>query len=174
MIFAGPGGAAAATQLLQYYLLPGTTSGLGTYNIIIPVQSLQFQQNFNGSSNQFQVEFNRLLLDQPSPTGSSTVASPSPSSSPIAGASPSPAGSETPLTLATSAAQQTWNINFIVTDANGVPVDSMGAGGATDTSYSLAVNTTQSQTINYTKPLGAVVPSNPNAQLAGFTLINSP
>jgi hypothetical protein len=179
LLFAGPTGSigysAPTPQLLQYYLNPGTTSGLQTYNVIIPAQSLQFVANSNGNGNQFQVEFNRLLLNQPSVTATAgPVASGSPAASPSPGTSSAPAGSPTPVPLATTAAQQTWNINFIVTDATGVPVDSMGTGGATDTSYSLQVNTAQAVTINYTKPSGAVIPSNPNSQLTGFTLINAP
>jgi hypothetical protein len=181
LLFAGPSGVASVqaptVQLLQYYLNPGTTSGLQTYNVIIPVQSLQFTANSNGLGNQFQVQFERQLLDQPSVTGS---AAPVSSASPVASPSPSPSGSvgpvasPTPTPIPTSPAQVNWYINFIVTDASGVPVDSMGTGGATDTSYSLEINTSQAQTINYTKPAGAVAPANPNEQLTGFTLINSP
>jgi len=185
LVFAATNGAAniqnPTPQLLQYYLNPGTTSGLQTYNIIIPTQSLTFIPNENGLGSQFEVQFQRQLLDQPSVTGSAApAASPSASASPVAAGSPSPGASvapgtsPTPAGLPTSAAQVNWYINFIVTDANGVPVDSMGTGGATDTSYQLEVNTSQPQTINYTKPAGSVAPANPNEQLTGFTLINAP
>jgi hypothetical protein len=167
LIFAGPTGL-VSSQLLQYYLLPGTTSGLGTYNIIIPVQSLNFVQNDNGKGNEFQVTFNRLLLDQPSPTGGSAT------SAPGASPTPSPGSSATPVELPTTAAQESWNINFIVTDQNGVPVDSMGIAGAQDVSFNLSVNTTQAINTTYTKPIGSTVPSSTNAQLTGYTIINSP
>jgi len=185
LLFASPTGTIGIqnpiAQLLQYYLNPGTTSGLQTYNVIIPTQSLTFTPNSNGQGNQFSVQFERQLLDQPSVSGSAAPgSSPGASASPVASGSASPAGSPaaagspTPVALATNAAQVNWYINFIVTDANGVPVDSMGTGGATDTSYSLEINTSQAQTINYTKPAGAVAPNSPNEQLTGFTLINSP
>jgi len=166
LIFAGPSGL-ATTQLLQYYLLPGTSSGLGYTSISIPVQSLNFVANDNGLGNEFQVIFNRLLLNQPSPTGSATTV-------PTAGPSPSPGSSATPSVQATTAAQETWNINFIVTDVNGVPVDSMGVNGVQDTTFNLPVDTTQPQNLSYTKPSGSTVPQSINAQLAGYTLINSP
>jgi len=180
--FAGPTGSVGVTnalpQLLQFYENPAT-SGLQEYSPPIPVQSLLFTPNENGSGNQFQVEFVRLLLNQPSVVATaapgasaSPVASPSPS--PVSSGSPAASSSATPFPLNTTAAQQSWYINFIVTDANGVPVDSMGTGGSTDTSYTLLVNTAQAQSINYTKPTGAVVPANPNSQLTGFTLINQP
>jgi len=181
LLFAGPTGSVGVTnavpQLLQFYLNPAT-SGLQEYSPPIPVQSLQWSANANGTGNQLQVEFVRLLLNQPSVVA---TAAPAASASPVASPSPSPgssappaSGSPTPFPLNTSAAQQSWYINFIVTDSSGVPVDSMGTGGATDTSYSLLVNTAQVQNINYTKPTGAVIPSNPNSQLTGFTLINQP
>jgi hypothetical protein len=179
LLFAAPTGSqgvqAPLAQLLQYYLNPGTTSGLQTYNVIIPVQSLQFTPNENGLGSQFQVQFERQLLDQPSVTGSAAPAgSPVASPSPSPGTTAAPKASATPAALPTNASQVNWYINFIVTDSSGVPVDSMGTGGATDTSYTLEVNTSQAQTINYTKPAGAVVPSSPNEQLTGFSLINQP
>jgi len=179
--FSGPTGAAGIANptytLLQYYENP-TTPGLQAYRPPgIPPQDVQFVPNVTGAGSEFQVAFNRLILNQPPvvKTGSPAAsASPATTALPSPAASGSPTATSTPFPLQTTPAQQTWSINFIVTDANGSPVDSMGTGGASDTSYSLQVDTARAVTINYTKPAGAVAPANPNEQLTGFTLINAP
>lgn len=156
--FAFGGGSSGQEIFTQYFANPGTTASINHRNLTIAPELFQFQPNFSGLTSQFQVQFFRSLLDQPNPTA--TVA---------------PTATGSPVPNPTTTAQQSWYINFFVTDSTGNVVDSMGPNGSTDTTYNLLINTTQSQNINYTKPTGGTVPADgPNAQLAGFTLLNTP
>jgi hypothetical protein len=67
-----------------------------------------------------------------------------------------------------------WAINFITTDPSGVPIDSMGLGGATDTTFSYRVDTTQSVDNSITKAIGTGTVQNISAILQGFEVINAP
>jgi hypothetical protein len=55
-----------------------------------------------------------------------------------------------------------------------VPVDSMGLGGPSDTTFSFTVDTTQFADDIYTKPVGSGTVANPSAQLQGYEVINAP
>lgn len=68
-----------------------------------------------------------------------------------------------------------WFYNFFTTDTSNNPLDALGIGGASDTSYQggpLAVNTVFDTIV--TVPAGAVQASTPAAQIAGGELVNTP
>lgn len=180
-VVGGPNGLVGLPQLLQYYIAPGSSAGIQTIGISIPPNLVQFIPNSggNGQGGEFQLTFSRALLYgvNPGGTGVPGAASPSanPSPTPAVAATSVPTATATlnPLVAPTSAAQQAWNINFVTTDQSGLPIDSMGLGGATDTSFSLNVNTTQVISTTYTKPQVARL-NNQAAQISGYQLINSP
>ncbi len=175
--FAIGGGAYASLPLLfQYYLAPGTASGIQLFNITIPPQLINYVPNSGGNplgGGEFTINFDRSLLYGVNPSGSPT---------PTAVATATPATAATPVASATlnpdvqptTAAQEVWAINFITTDPTGVPIDSMGLGGPTDTTFSFTVNTTQFVDKPYNKPAGTGNVANPGAQLQGYEVINSP
>lgn len=195
----GGSGGLTAPALIQYYLLPGTSTSLGTRQLVIPNQALQFTPNSNGLGTQFTLQFQRTLFNVPNPAspspspGSATAspsASPSASASPTAtpcvaptGGTPCPVASATasagPTLLPTTPAQNVWYINVITTDQNGVPIDAFGNSGKNDVSFVLPVDTTQNLDLvtqlqqNVT---GRVNPpsSQIGASLAGGEIINSP
>lgn len=141
-------------QLLQYFLAPSGASGLGSVQIYLPPQDYTFVPNSSSDPNtgEFTLTFLRALLDQPQPTATLS-----------------------PVPQPTTMAQRSWAINFITTDVNGVPIDSMGTFGPRDTTFNKGiVNTTQSVDQPYTKPMGASSVNNPSAQLMGFEIINAP
>ena len=168
--------------LFQYYLAPGTASGIHLFRITIPPQLINYVPNSGGNPSgggEFTVNFDRSLLYGVNPGGSpSPVASTTPA--PVASATTPPSGTASasptlnPNVQPTTAAQHVWAINFITTDPSGVPVDSMGLGGPTDTTFSFTVDTTQFSDNVFTKPSGTSSVSNPAAQLQGYEVINSP
>jgi hypothetical protein len=158
--------------LFQYYLAPGTASGIQLFRITIPPQLLNYTPNSGGNptgGGEFTINFDRSLLYGVNPGGT-------PTPTPIAGPTATPTAGSTlnPNVQPTTAAQQTWNVNFITTDPTGVPIDSMGIGGPTDQTFSYSVNTTQFVDNVVTKPLGTGNGSNVSAQLQGFEVINAP
>lgn len=76
----------------------------------------------------------------------------------------------------TTAPQSTWQVNFFTTDTSSNPLDALGTGGATDTSFrlDLPVNTTFDFQPELTVPVGATQAGIPAAQLAGGEITNSP
>lgn len=176
-VVGGPQGLVGLPQLLQYYLAPGTSSGIQTIGISIPPNLITFVPNSggNGQGGEFQITFARALLYGINPGGTPIpgAPSPAPTASSVATSVPSATATLNPLVAPTTAAQQTWNINFITTDPNGIPIDSMGLGGATDTSFSLRIDTTQPVSTTYTKPQSLQL-QNPPAQISGYQIINSP
>lgn len=178
------GGNQYASQplLFQYYLAPGTTSGIQLFRITIPPQDINYVPNSGGNPSgggEFTITFLRALLYGVNPGGSPTptiTATPTPGPTPTATGTGTPAPSVTlnPNVQPTTAAQETWAINFITTDPTGVPIDSMGIGGPTDTTFSYTVNTTQSVDNVITKAVGTSTVQNLSAQLQGFEVINAP
>jgi hypothetical protein len=169
----------SSPYLLQYYLAPGTTSGIQTFRITIPPQLMNYVPNSGGNPSgggEFIINFDRSLLYGVNLTGSPTpVASTSPTPTTTAtGATAAPTATFFPNAVATTTAQHIWAINFITTDVNGYPIDSMGLGGPTDTTFSYTVDTTQSVDNVYTKPTGTSTVSNLSAQLQGYEVINAP
>jgi hypothetical protein len=183
-LVAGGNNYASEPLLYQYYLAPGTTSGIQTFRITIPPQLINYVPNSAGNPSgggEFTVNFDRSLLYGVNPGGSpAPVASATPT--PVASATPTPVASATPIPIVTlnpnvqptTAAQHVWAINFITTDPNGVPIDSMGIGGPTDTTFSYTVDTTQSVDNVITKAVGTSTVQNLSAQLQGFEVINAP
>ncbi|HTX60443.1 MAG TPA: hypothetical protein VMH02_12315, partial [Verrucomicrobiae bacterium] len=75
--------------LLQYYLTPGSTTNVGTQQIVVPLNLATLTLNSNGQNSQFTLLFSRTLFDRP-PIGSPT---PSPTASPTvlpSGSTPTP------------------------------------------------------------------------------------
>jgi hypothetical protein len=159
-VVGGASGAVGLPQLLQYYTQPGSSNGIQTIAISVPPNLLQFVPNSggNGAGGEFQIQFSRALLYGINPGGS-----PTPTAAPSAAPVPNP----------TTVAQQTWYINFITTDPSGTPIDSVGLGGATDTSFSATFDTTQSLSNSYQKPVPSSL-SNQAAVITGYQVINSP
>jgi hypothetical protein len=170
--------------LFQYYLAPGTASGIQTFRITIPPQLINYVPNSGGNPSgggEFTINFDRSLLYGVNPAGSptpnaSTTPTPAVTATPVAGATatPVPVATLNPNVQPTTAAQHVWAINFITTDPNGVPIDSMGLGGATDTTFTYRVDTTQFVDNVITKAAGTVTPQSTSAQLQGFEVINQP
>lgn len=158
-VIGGPTGLVSQPQLFQYFEATGSSSGIQPFPIPVPLQLANVVPNSSGSSTsgEFTLTFDRNLLFGINPGGSPT---PSPSSS---GAVAAP----------TTAAQHIWNINFITTDLNNIPIDSMGLGGNRDATFQLAVDTTQAVDIQQTKPQITSL-TNQTAQLTGFEVINAP
>lgn len=112
---------------VQYVTSGGTSLPPIVYALTVPGQDLTFISNSNGLNTQFQVTFFRPIFSLYTAT-----ATPSPTPTPP-GATPSPV----PQT-------SVWKFNCFVTqqgapggsESNYTPIDSLGVGGATDTSYS--------------------------------------
>jgi hypothetical protein len=146
--------------LFQYYLAPGTTSGIQLFRITIPPQLINYVPNSGGNptgGGEFTIDFDRSLLYGVNPGGT-----------------PAPVTTLSPVVQPTTAAQHVWAINFITTDPSGVPIDSMGLGGATDTTFSYRIDTTTSQDNTITKAVGSGNVGNASAVLQGFEVINAP
>ena len=191
------GGAFGTVQsppvLVQYYLTPGSTTNVGTAQIVVPLQQAQLTLNSNGNNSEFTLLFQRVLLDRPPfgqatpspspspiPSGSATpTASGAPTSGPTVTPSPSPSPTPGPNPCGNGQYQficSNWFVNFFVLDRNGVPLDALGVNGRNDTSFILPLPT---QTFfDYvqplTKPAGAITNGNPNATIAGGEIVNNP
>jgi hypothetical protein len=140
--------------LLQYYPLPGTSTGLQTISLAVPPTAANLLTNINGTNSEFQLTFNRQLFTIPPPTQT---------------APPSP--------VPTSTAQASWNINYFTTDQNGVPIDAGGINGKSDVAFTLSVNTTQSVDLTdsaFQKSGVSSTVSDPAAQITGGEIINVP
>jgi len=146
---------ASLPLLFQYYLAPG---GLQKIPIVIPPQLINYVPNSGenpSGGGEFTITFARTLLySVPAQTSAQPIAQP------------------------TTLAQHVWSINFITADPNGsppgIPVDSMGIGGPTDTTFRYQVDTTRAVDNVITKAAGTPTVQNPSAQLQGFEVINSP
>jgi hypothetical protein len=173
--------------LLQYYLTPGSTTNVGTQQIVVPLNLATLTLNSNGQNSQFTLLFSRSLLDRPaigaatpSPTPSPTPlpsgVTPSPSPTPLpSGVTPTPS----PAVTNTCSVQYTyicdgWYVNFFVLNSTGVPLDALGLNGVNDTTFSLALptNTSFDYVNQLTVPAGAVSNGNPNASIAGGEIKN--
>ena len=168
--------------LLQYYLTPGSTTNVGTQQIVVPLNLATLTLNSNGQNTQFTLLFSRTLFDRP-PIGSPTPTAvptptplpsgvtPSPSPTPLpSGVTPSPS----PIATSSCSVQytyicDTWYVNFFVLNSSGVPLDALGLNGVNDTSFSLPLPT--STTFDYvnqlTVPAGAIGPGQADISIAG-------
>ncbi len=117
---------------VQFVTSSGTSLPPAVIALNPPPQDFQFNANSNNLGTQFQITFDRKIF-------SSILATASPSSSP----SPSPSPSGSPSPTPSPSGKNVWKANCFVTQpgtingsvSNYVPVDSLGIGGGTDTSY---------------------------------------
>lgn len=184
------GGAFGSVQsppvLLQYYLTPGSTTNVGTQQIVVPLQLATLTLNSNGQNSQFTLLFSRTLFDRPAigqatpsptpaPSPTATGASPTPTAS---GASPTPSPSGSPNSCGSTQYTyicDTWYVNFFVLDHNGVPLDALGLNGRSDTTFSLPLptNTSFDYINQLSVPAGAVGTGNPNTMITGGEIKNA-
>jgi hypothetical protein len=173
--------------LLQYYLTPGSTTNVGTQQIVVPLNLATLTLNSNGQNSQFTLLFSRSLFDRPaigaatpSPTPSPTPlpsgVTPSPSPTPLPSGvtpTPSPAASNTCSEQYTYVCD-TWYVNFFVLNSSGIPLDALGLNGVNDTTFSLQLPTNMifDYVNQLTVPAGAVSNGNPNASIAGGEIKN--
>ncbi len=158
-VVGGSGGAVGQPALFQYFLLPGSSSGLGSRAIPYPPQVVQFNPNSRGDFTEFTIVFQRALFNQANPT----AATPAP------GASPTPVPTTARL----------WYLNYFTTTPSLTPIDALGVNGINDVSYTLQLDTgtyfDYSQQLNV--PAGTVqLPQNEQAAqiVSGGEVINAP
>ncbi len=129
------GGGSPTAIAYQYYRPPGFTAP--QLIALQPTQQqLQFYPNTNGQNTEFTVTFQRSIFfginnTPPPSTSPSTSPSPSPTTSASASPVPTPTQSGAPAAV--------WHFNYFVAQGpltNLIPVDSLGSGGPTDTTYS--------------------------------------
>jgi hypothetical protein len=189
----------ALPQLVEYFVNPNSNGTIQSVDVPENPSLEQLQLDDNGQGNEFELIFDRAELDnplnqaQPCPLLSPLPVSPSPSSSagssptatptssasgriflatatPVA--SPTAAPSTAPVGPPTTSAQQYWYFNFF-TIQNTTILDSLGIGGATDTTFNgvgMETNTTQDYPIFKTTINSQV--TNPSAQLEGGNIQN--
>ncbi len=170
----------AGPALVQYIITPGTTNSLNPQQVPLGASTTQFVANSNQQNSEFELTFVRQQLNNPL-----QVAQPCPNIGPIAAASPSATASASstptatpgpvsPVALPTTFAQSTWYFNFFTIDNTTKQiVDSLGVGGATDTSFNgvgVAVNVTQNYPLF--RQAGSTLPSDPAAQIGGGEIDN--
>ena len=151
LIVSGNSSGAVQAVPVQYVTSSGTSLPPVVFPLNPPAQDFIFNSNSNALGTQFQITFLRAIF--------SNVASTSPS--------PSPSPSATPAS--------TWTFNCFTTGQapNYTPVDSLGAGGATDTTFVsplLNIHTTFDITQN---ALGTIAPSQ-SAQIVSCEISNTP
>ena len=176
IIVSGNASGVVEAQPVQFYFSsnePGTIPAVEPLNV--PSQDIILNANYNGAGTEFRVEFDRAIFSSlaPTPTPSaSPTSAPSPSTSPST--SPSPTPSPTPKAVI-------WLDNCFVTSqgtttgsySTYTPDDSLGLGGASDTSFSspqLNVTTTFDITEN---ALGTTAPT-PSEEIQSCDFQNTP
>jgi hypothetical protein len=169
LIVSGNSGGGVNAIPVQFVRSGGTSLPPAVIGLVVPPQDLQFQANSNTLGTQFQVEFNRKIF--------SSLVTPTPSTSPAA--SPSPTASPTP------SISGTWLFNCFVTQTgttggafggqsgNYTPVNSLGIGGGTDTSFvSPKLNTNIS--FDITQNSQSTYSTNPSAAIVNCEIANNP
>ena len=164
LVVSGSGGV-ASVQAIQY-ARPGSPTQAPAH-ILIPTtpQQLQLTVNTNGANTEFTIIFQRVIANGVLPSGptASPTASAAPTATPTLTPSPAPSptasGSSSPSPVPSPTASptfaSTWLFNYFITDLNDVPLDSLGQGGPTDTSFvSPQLDTTQAFDIPVTVQLG--------------------
>ena len=180
----GGTGNSVAPVLLQY-ITQGTGNPAQAIQInYVPGSDLIFNPNSNGQGTEFSITFVRGLFN--GLRGTRVTPSPSPSPSPTATASASAAPTASASAVPTSTPQPSfsniWYVNYFTSQVDtsqpynvGSTYDSLGVGGATDTSYVSPVFDidTQFDTI-ITATIGGSLPAVPAAQIAGGEILNAP
>jgi hypothetical protein len=152
----------ALPVLIQYVLTPGNNNQLNPIQVHYNPPEVALVLNYNGAGSEFQFTFVRTLLYDPLGVGPSP--SPSPSAAP--NATPTPA-----VTLPPNFST-TWYINFFTIDKYNNVQDSLGIGGATDTSFSFSCDITQNFMDPIFRQTGANLPANAAAQISGGEIDN--
>ena len=175
----------AGPALFQYIITPGTSNSLNPQQVPLGASTTQFVTNSDQQNNEFQLTFvrqqlaNPLQVAQPCPNIAPTSgASAAPTATATTGASPVPSATAVatvpPSAQPTTAAQRFWYFNFFTIDnTSKMVVDSLGVGGATDTSFNgigIAVDATQNYPIF--RQAGSTLPSDPAAQIGGGEIDN--
>lgn len=154
--------------LFQIFQNPATGSPQRYSIPLVPNQIVYVPQIPGGSTNGFEITFNRCLLDQQPP-----VATPAPNPSPTP--SPTPSGGGVTCPPGVYGEGNVWNISLFTLDSTSSVVDSLSSTGPNDTDYSFAVN---AATLNgskpYQKPVGASAPQNLAAEILGIQVFNNP
>jgi len=190
-LIGGRYGSIAQPQLLQYYVAPNSNGNITYLSKPLDPTTIQFNPNSNGQGNEFEIIFDRSLLDNPfnvaqpcpnltPPPSGSPTASAVPTATPTATASPTPSATPTqvvgnPNPQATTVAQSTWLFNFFTIDQNNVVQDSLGVGGARDTSYpGDPIDVNQLVFDPIFRPAGSQTPSDTAAAILGGEIDNYP
>lgn len=143
LIISGNSSGVVEAQPVQFYFSsnePGTIPAVEP--LYVPSQDIILDSNYNGAGTEFRIEFERAIFSSlaatpspsPSPSPSPTPTPPTPTPSASASVSPSP----TP-----TVSSAVWLFNCFVTSQGTTgssystyqPDDSLGLGGATDTSF---------------------------------------
>lgn len=163
------GGNGSAVSATAYeYLQPNCTCTPAYLPLITTPQQLQFNPNSNGSGSEFTVIFQRSIFN-----GYTTT--PTPSAGPTAGATPTPNPNGTPTPAPIT---QNWRFNAFTTQPNVnavlTYVDSLGAGGPTDTTFVSPVLNVNSSFDNVYYALSSGLQIDPPAQITSIEIANSP
>jgi hypothetical protein len=186
IVVSGAGGTASA-QAVQYYRPAGYPANAPPQYLALPTtpQQLVFNPNSNGLGTEFTVTFQRTIvagISTPAP-GPSSSATASPTASPTATTSPTASSSPVAGTCAgVPTATTTWCFNFFVAQnvgPSGQPygqiVDSLGAGGPSDTTYtSPALDTTSAFDTTFQTMAGNHPTDNGADNITGGEIANNP
>lgn len=154
VVGAATGGSTAVPTLYQYYLVPGTSSGVQVRAIPVS-QFTTLQVNTNGQNTEFTLTFDRVQFDIASPV----VPTPGPTA---------------PAPGPTADALRYWYLNFVTTNRAGIPLDALGFG-ANDTSFTFNIDTASAYDSTIpARPAGITPPSIPAAFINGGDILNTP
>ena len=155
-ILGGGSNFVSSPGLFQIYQDPAS-GGPARFAINYPTGTVSFQPTIPNATAQFgfQIQFNRCLLDRPSPSAT-----------------------QQPPTNLTSCMpykfiQSPWNVSLFIVDGN-TPVDSLGTNGPNDTSYTFSIDTSQVVNTNKFKPPGGSTSQDPSAQITGIEVFSTP
>jgi hypothetical protein len=158
------GSGAVAQPVLEQFTLTGSDAANPLHPITVQLGSslTDFEPQYEGSSNAFELIFTRKQLDDPL-----RLPQPCPNITPVPGATDAPAAQPT------TPAQATWSFNFFTIDAtSGTVVDSLGV--EPDDYSGANIATDSFATLTIPQPAGSTVVSIPAAAIAGGQIINYP
>ncbi len=157
----------AQPALLQYIITPGASNSLNPQSVPLGASTTQLVLNSNQQNSEFQLTFVREQLNNPLRVGQ-----PCPNITPAPGAT-SP-GAAPPSAAPTTLAQQTWYFNFFSIDNTTKAVlDSLGIGGAQDTSFNgIGIQTNLTNQYPIFRPAGSIPAGDPAAALNGGQIDN--
>lgn len=141
--------------LFQYVVTPGGNNQINAIQVRYNPSLVAMILNYNGEGNEFQFTFVRTMLYDPLDVQPTPGPSPTPTPAP-----PTPNPS-LPPDFST-----TWYMNFFTVDKNNNVQDSMGVGGATDTTFNFSVDTTKNFQDPIYRQAGANLPANTAAQIS--------